>query len=341
MPDFYDPTSDVLTGWETTGGNHYGEIDDGIRYPNQPTLADYVRTNSNGAIDEWGFPTVTGSPPTIDAWLYVETGSNATIQVSLQQGGVERASRTVPVNTTKRWVSLDWHSPSGDLSTLTIEATMVKSGGGAGTYAYVYAAYLNTFNLDKQTAASGDDGTWRTGDVFATGDTTSIIGYVSAVPWIFHYFARWIGVTYEGTVNVSYIECYQDVAPTGTAELKVYGVDEDNPDAPTSAAEFVADPLTTANVTWDGAWTEGAWNQSGSLNTIFQELVDTYTIDNEAVMAQIKNDQEVSNSYNRTRNWDFAGNLHGPKLHIEYTPAGGAGKPTHADNYMRRRVVQG
>jgi len=142
MADFYDPTSDIQTGWDTTGSNHYTEIDDAIRNPSQPTLADYVRTNSPNAIDEWGFPTVSGSPVEICGWLYVETGSNATIQVSLQQDGVERASATVPINTPQGWVHCAWLNPSGDLSTLTIKATMVKSGGGAGTYAYIYAAYL-------------------------------------------------------------------------------------------------------------------------------------------------------------------------------------------------------
>jgi len=321
MPDFYDPTSDVQTEWASTGAAHYTEIDEGIRYPNEPTLAGYVSTNANNAIDEWGFPTVTGSPPAIHAWLYVETGSNATIVVSFQQGGVERATVTVPVNTTKRWVSCDWQSPSGDLSTLTIEVKQVKVGGGAATYAYVYAAYLSTFNLDKQVGFSEDDAEVR--NVFLPAATKTRIGNYVAV--VHHTFARWIGVTYEGTVDVSYIEYYSD-GSAGSPLMNIYGVDEDNPPAPTSIAEFNADPLTTAFVPWDGLWTDGSWNQSPSCNGIFQELVDTHgPFVNTAIMVQVKNDGSASGNYNYGRQWDYNGNLHGPKLHIEYTAVGGPG----------------
>ena len=328
MADFYDPTSDIQTEWETTGGNHYGEIDDGIRNPNEPTLADYVRTKGNGDVDEWGFPTVSGSPVEIGVWLYVETGSNATIQASLQQNGTERASLTVPVNTPQGWVHCVWESPSGDLSTLTIEATMIKSGGGAGTYAYVYAAYLRAGpSLDKQVGASGDDGRRYTGSWgFSVTETGSYVGYYTATQVLnAHLFARWVGVTFGGTVDVSYIECYGvPGGAVGAPELKVYGVDEDNPAAPTSAAEFDADPLTTAAVDWDGSWTENAWNQSPSLNGPLQELADAYSPSNEAVMVQIKNDKGIAaDHFNQGYQWDHTGNLYGPKLHVEYTEAGG------------------
>jgi len=321
MADFYDPTSDVQTEWDTTGGNHYGEIDDATRNPGQPGLADYVSTNSNGDIDEWGFPAVTGSPPEICAWLYVETGSNATIEVSFQQGGVERASLTVPVSTGKGWVHCVWLNPTGDLSTLTIEVTQVKSGGGAGTYAYVYAAYLRAGpNLDKQVGASGDDGSVWGGTLYVT-EAYLHHGFDLDYSGSVHSFYRWLGVTIEGTIDTSYIEVY-GYQTDADVLLKVSGVDEDNPAAPTSAAEFGADPLTTADIDWDGVWTLNDWGQSPSLNTIFQELVDSYTISNDAVMVQVKDDSTpFGYNLNSCRSWDYTGNAHGPKLHIEYTEA--------------------
>ncbi len=140
-----------------------------------------------------------------------------------------------------------------------------------------------------------------------------------------HNWYRWTGVSIEGTIDVSYIQCYPEYAGTATPELKVYGVDEDNPAAPTSKAEFDADPLTTAAVDWDGLWTTDTWNQSPSLNGIFQELVDTYTISDDAVMVQLKNDhgEPGVDEYNCCEHYDSSSTV-APKLHIEYTAGAAA-----------------
>ena len=180
--------------------------------------------------------------------------------------------------------------------------------------------------VNKQVAASENDGGIWGAAFFATNGTIRYVGIdINSLPY--EVFARWEGVTLSGTIDVSYIEVYCDQAATGTPLRKIRGVDEDNPPAPTSRAEFDADPLTTAGVDWDGAWSVNAWNQSGSLNAIFQELVDTYTISDDAVMVQIKDDRGgAANHFQRMRMYDYAGNLHGAKLHIEYT--GGAAPQT-------------
>lgn len=180
------------------------------------------------------------------------------------------------------------------------------------------AAYPLTVDVDvdKQVAASGDDGyAYAYNETLDTGGTPIQVGYNFGG---YHAFCRWTGVTIEGTIGVSYIEVYRYAAAAGTPERRFYGVDEDNPAAPTTYAEFGADPLTTASVEWDGEW--GAqWNQSPSLNTIFQELVDTYAISNEAVMVQLKDDVGSGTHWQACRSYDYSGNAHGPKLHIEYT----------------------
>jgi len=135
----YNPNSDIQTEWDTTGVDHYTEIDEGTT----PVLADHVQTKGGGDIDEWGFATPGESGINfIRAHIYAETGSNATFLISLQQGGVERASFQVPVGQSQQWFSCQWDNPSGDLSALTIEVTHTKSGGGGPTYSTVYTAYL-------------------------------------------------------------------------------------------------------------------------------------------------------------------------------------------------------
>jgi hypothetical protein len=179
--------------------------------------------------------------------------------------------------------------------------------------------------VDKQVAATTSDGVRYTGtSPWDASRTAHMLGYnANAVYLQGHGFYRWIEVTIEGTIGVSYIQLYGYSGYTsGAAQLKVYGVDEDNPAAPTSNASFDADPLTTEAVDWDVTFTTGAWNQSPSLNSIFQELVDSYTISNEAVMVQVKNDGPLS-GYNYNGAEDYSGGAtYAAKLHIEYTVGG-------------------
>jgi DNA-binding Xre family transcriptional regulator len=183
-----------------------------------------------------------------------------------------------------------------------------------GTEGFAYPLHLDT-TVDKYVAASGDDGYVDSSGAFDNTGASFWIG--KATGKVRESWLLWTGVTAEGTIDVSYIRCYgQSVA--GSPLMNIYGVDEDNPAAPTSYDEFVADPLTTAYVAWDGVWTSGVYNQSGSLNSIFQELVDTYTISNEAVMVQIKDDGSSNGDYNGGRAYDAAGN-NTAHLYIEYS----------------------
>lgn len=195
--------------------------------------------------------------------------------------------------------------------------------------------------VDKQTAATGDDGTRYTGSSgFSSTTSFTYWGYnIGTTRLHSHGFAFWGGVTIEGTIGAnSYIECYAAYAGAGTPELKVYGVDESDPAAPTTKEEFDADPLTDAAVDWDGAWELDAWAKV-YVAPIFQELVNSYAISNKRVGVQVKNDHGVTavTENNNPRMWDYTGNLYGPKLHIEYTPTAAArtprtpgyGRPSH------------
>lgn len=176
--------------------------------------------------------------------------------------------------------------------------------------------------IDEQVGAGGDDGEIDDAVFNSNGDDCGVGDWYGVVSHSFH---RWTGVTISGTIDVSYIEV--DLYGSGwtVSNLrKVRAVDEDNPAAPTSAAEFLADAasLTTAGVDWDTTWVDDPqWNQSPSLNTVFQELVDSYTIINEAVMTQIRDDGAPTYNFQSSISYDYQANL-GAKLHIEYTAAG-------------------
>lgn len=174
-------------------------------------------------------------------------------------------------------------------------------------------------DVDTQVGAGADDGYRYYTSTFNSSNAYTYSGYfTSAESNSFH---RFTGVSIEGTIDVSYVEAYRYATTAGTPELKVRAVDEDNPDAPTSAAEYDADPVTDAGVDWDGVWDYGVWNQSPSLNTVFQELVNSYTISNDAVIVQLRDDLGTGTNYNKGRSYDYTGNAHGLKLWIEYTAA--------------------
>jgi hypothetical protein len=194
--------------------------------------------------------------------------------------------------------------------------------------------------VDKQVGASGDDGIRHSGDWgFSNTFSDAYLGYRdSDGEYQCNNFFRWTGVTLEGTITTSYIELKQyETYHTGTMEVKIYGVDEDNPAAPTSAAEFDADPLTTVSVDWDEEFANenAIFEQSPSLNTILQELVNSYTISNDAIMLQIKNDGPTADHYNRVYHYD-GDTAKAAKLHIEYTTTAGAA--VQMIDHKRRRV---
>ena len=175
--------------------------------------------------------------------------------------------------------------------------------------------------IDAQIAVGANDGVRRPSpSYFSSSDTNNATGRTSTT--VLHQFFRWTGISLEGTIDVAYMQIYAFAAATGTPELTAYGIDEDNPAAPTTGTEFDADPLTTASVNWDGAWTSGIFNQSPSITAVFQELVDTFAISSEAVMVQIRNRAASGDHLNETQMYDGSAS-NAAKLHIEYTAAGG------------------
>jgi len=174
--------------------------------------------------------------------------------------------------------------------------------------------------VDLDVDAGADDGYNRTGNFgFSATDNYGLIGYNTSADYLHcHSFFRWTGVTIAGSILTSYIRIYDsDTYGQNQNDRKVYGIDEDNPPAPTTQAQFEADPLTSEAIDWDGDWTVDQYNQSPSLNAIFQELVDTYTVSADAVMVQVKNDGGAVLGYCYPDYYEAAANP--AELYIEYS----------------------
>ena len=178
--------------------------------------------------------------------------------------------------------------------------------------------------FESQVAASGDDGRIREGG-FSTTTKNPWAGYRAELSDYLacHCFMRFDNVTIPSgaTINNAYLQVYADSDGTGIARLKVYGVDEDDAAAPTSEAEYNADPQTTASVDWDGAWTQDTWEQSPNISTVIQEIVDRGGwASGNAMVLQLEDDLGSGNNYNRPRNYD-QNSAHAAKLYISYSEA--------------------
>jgi hypothetical protein len=217
---------------------------------------------------------------------------------------------------------LDWSYKNGQL----------ELGFDFGDLAF--PVLLKNTTVEVQVGNDADDGGRYSGsNGFRNNATQEYAGYsTNAAYLICSLFWRFTGVTVSGTVGTSYIEAYTYAAGAGSPEMKIYGVDEDNPDAPANATEFDADPLTDVAVDWDiSSPNLNQWYTSSSITGIIQELVDSYAISNDAIMFQVKNDGGTSNANYigfRTHNSDPD---YAAKLHIEYTTGGGATAKTSAE----------
>jgi hypothetical protein len=182
-------------------------------------------------------------------------------------------------------------------------------------------------NATIEVGASADDGGHAPS--LNTCGTELSAGYHDQFNLTYNFFARFDNATISGdTVDVGYLSVYKH-SSAGSPELQIDGIDEDDPNAPTSSAEYYADTKTTANTQWDGTLNAG-WNNSPSIVSIIQELKDDYGISNEAIMFQVNNDIAdqggTSNDTNQVKSYDYDDNSYGPKLHVESSTAGWGGE---------------
>ncbi|KKN87583.1 hypothetical protein LCGC14_0256240, partial [marine sediment metagenome] len=128
------------------------------------------------------------------------------------------------------------------------------------------------------------------------------------------------------TIDVAYQESYFYDNPGDDIHHHIYAEDAAGPGTFTAGSgsyDITGRTPTTAKVDWDaiGVAPSGAWVQSPSLVSVFQELVDDYTITAVVLVwkSGLKDDTHVSDrEWTRIREHDTSSTF-AAKLHIEYT----------------------
>ena len=189
--------------------------------------------------------------------------------------------------------------------------------------------------IDEQVAVSTDDGYVKDTGYDATGNSAYTghgPGITNARSWF-----RWPSISglSGATIDVSYFEPFLSTSGTVT-KSNIYAEDAAAPAYPTSQADYEGKTTTTALVAWDDETGKSLeFVQSPSINTVIQELADSY--DSSVIQILWKNDGSANGNWYRVATYDGSSTF-GAKLHIEYTAASTANVPAAIHSYRQRRL---
>lgn len=180
--------------------------------------------------------------------------------------------------------------------------------------------------VDYQVGAGANDGIVLASNIYPTHGYL-YFGFMSTNPR--HFYCRWPNVIIPdgATVTASYVSfCYHTSEGT-PPECVVYFENAANPAAPSSASDFEDRTKTTAKINIAGpVLTDGDWWDTGSLNSILNELLGAHSYASPGAAMQLLEISSGSGT-NYSSQFSYDGDsAKAPKLHIEYTEAAG-GKP--------------
>ena len=201
--------------------------------------------------------------------------------------------------------------PSSLFITVRIPKTWIDSA--------IFPIYIDP-TIDEQIGAGADDGHIRGSSTYDNSGGNIYVGQGPGVSNTKGWF-RFPGISdlSGATVDVSYFEP-RFSSDTGSATKSlIYADDSAAPTAPTSFSDYNSKVLTTTSVAWDDETGKShEFVQSASINTIIQELADSY--DPSAIQIMwLDNGSALGNYYNINTYEAFS--TWGAKLHIEYTAA--------------------
>ena len=176
--------------------------------------------------------------------------------------------------------------------------------------------------INKQVAASGDDGHWYGGYFFIIATTTNY--GVNSSGNATHNYYRWTNIVIPAGAKIisATVSCYDHGSGVGTLPegTKLYFHKSANPAAPIN--------ITQANALVTSATTNyvvpvmsngGGWFAHPDVKDIIQELVDTYSYaSGAAMMAFIISAAGNPNNCGAIYMWNYTGNTRGAKLKIVY-----------------------
>ena len=153
---------------------------------------------------------------------------------------------------------------------------------------------------------------------------TKIVGFIPARMES----SRFPGVSIEGTINAAYMEYYADQAQSDESCLaRISGDDQDAPGQMANEADANGRTLTTNYTDWTiPPESVHTWYQSPSIVSVIQELVDSYTISNDAIQIIMRDNGSDDPGLRIHDGYSDTGQ--GDKIHIEYTAAAGGNAPT-------------
>jgi hypothetical protein len=182
--------------------------------------------------------------------------------------------------------------------------------------------------IDATVAASLDDGRVYQGTGnYGSIDNQCYAGYtIDSSNGVSDSWARFTGISglNGATVDVAYYSAH-GTAKQGTPLTAIYAEDAASASAPTSVSDYNARTRTTAKISWnDPSWSNGVYNNSPSIVSVIQELVEEYGGSLSVIQIFHQDDGSGTGANNRLvyKSYDHVDGVP-PKLHIEYTEGGG------------------
>jgi hypothetical protein len=172
--------------------------------------------------------------------------------------------------------------------------------------------------IDDEVEASADDGYTAGGGLVNSSTSIRVGNIVTASSDGFYRFVNVSGLSGAPTIDVAYISIYSTTSGMNVP-TDIAADDQSGPSAPTSASDHAGRSRTTASVAWDATLTDGQYNNSPSIVSVIQELVDSFT----PTAIQILHDDggAMNDASMWFRSYDHV-SATPPLLHIEYSSSG-------------------
>lgn len=175
--------------------------------------------------------------------------------------------------------------------------------------------------LDYQVAASADDGYGYYGGANIS-NSGMLLYFGQTIGKAYTTYVRWDGVTIPdgATIDEAYISMRYDNKYGTPPTCTIYFEDDDDPAVIANKADLDGRTKTTANVSW-AAPSKGTWVNTGSIISIIEELMASYSYASGAAMQMLVVGPQggSTSNYSTIRSYDYMGNDQGPILHIKYS----------------------